>query len=219
MSKPHFRTEKQAFAEGHAFVCGVDEAGCGPWAGPVSAAAVILDPKKIPKGLNDSKQLPEAKREQLYIEIMARADVGIGIASAAEIDELNILQARFLAMSRAVACLKSAPTLALIDGNRAPKLSCTMITIIDGDAISQSIAAASIIAKVTRDRLMQEMDRLFPLYGFAQHKGYGTPVHAQALQTHGPCAEHRKSFAPVREWYERTIAITPLTMSRAFNSP
>jgi len=198
MPKPHFKTEKAAFAEGHLFVCGVDEAGCGPWAGPVSAAAVILNPKKIPKGLNDSKQLTHERREELFAVIMDSAEVGVGLASAAEIDEMNILQARFLAMSRAVACLTSMPTLALVDGNRAPKLSCTVKTIIDGDAISQSIAAASIIAKVTRDRLMHEMDKLFPHYGFAQHKGYGTEFHQQALAAHGPCTEHRKSFAPIR---------------------
>jgi ribonuclease HII len=164
----------------------------------VSAAAVILNPKKIPKGLNDSKQLTHERREELYHVIIANADVGIGHASAAEIDEINILQARLLAMRRAVACLTSTPTLALVDGNRAPQLSCTVQTIIDGDAISQSIAAASIIAKVTRDRLMHDMDKLFPHYGFAQHKGYGTGAHQAALQKHGPCTEHRKSFAPIR---------------------
>ena len=198
MPKPHFKTEKLAFTEGHMIVCGIDEAGCGPWAGPVSAAAVILNQKKIPKGLNDSKQLTHERREELYAVIMQTAEVGIGHASAAEIDEMNILQARLLAMSRAVACLVSVPTLALVDGNRAPKLACTVKTIIDGDAISQSIAAASIIAKVTRDRLMHDLDGLFPHYGFAQHKGYGTGQHQEALAKHGPCTEHRKSFAPIR---------------------
>ncbi|MBG1233331.1 ribonuclease HII [Aestuariivirga litoralis] len=198
MPKPHFRTEKFAFAEGHVIVCGVDEAGRGPWAGPVYAAAAILDPKRIPKGINDSKALTHERREELYPEIIAVADFGIGFASAAEIDEINILQATYLAMNRAVMALQAVPTLALIDGNRAPKLACKTQTLIGGDAISLSIAAASIIAKVTRDRLMTDLDQLFPHYGFAKHKGYGTADHAQALKTHGPCAEHRKSFAPIR---------------------
>ena len=192
---PDFSFERAA---NHAIICGVDEAGRGPWAGPVCAAAVILDQTRVPAGLNDSKKLSEAKREKLYPEIMALADVGVGLVSAAEIDEINILQATYLAMNRAVAALKSKPSLALIDGNRAPKLFCATQTIIGGDGKSLSIAAASIIAKVTRDRLMIEMDAAYPAYGFARHKGYGTAAHAAALTKHGPCTEHRKSFAPIR---------------------
>ena len=190
--------ESEASTSGYTIVCGVDEAGRGPWAGPVCAAAVILDLGNIPAGLNDSKKLTEAKREKLYPEIMHAADVGVGLVSAAEIDGINILQATYLAMNRAVAALKSKPTLALIDGNRAPKLFCATQTIIGGDAKSLSIAAASIIAKVTRDRLMCELDRAYPIYGFAKHKGYGTAFHAAALAQYGPCTEHRKSFAPIK---------------------
>jgi ribonuclease HII len=198
MSQPDLSFERAGLASGHITVCGVDEAGRGPWAGPVCAAAVILNESNIPTGLNDSKKLTEAKREALFPLILASADVGVGLVSAAEIDVLNILQATYLAMSRAVAALKLKPTLALIDGNRAPKLSCPAQTIIGGDAKSLSIAAASIIAKVTRDRLMCEMDGIFPAYGFARHKGYGTAAHSAALKQHGPCTEHRKSFAPIR---------------------
>jgi len=195
--RPDFSFEHMGRAKGHAVICGVDEAGRGPWAGPVCAAAVILDQHSIPEGLNDSKKLTEAKREALFPLIMGTAEVGVGLVSAAEIDAINILQATYLAMNRAVAALKSMPTLALIDGNRAPKLSCATQTIIGGDAKSLSIAAASIIAKVTRDRLMIEMDKTFPAYGFAKHKGYGTAAHASALAQHGPCTEHRKSFKPI----------------------
>lgn len=192
---PDFHHE---LACGHAIVCGVDEAGRGPWAGPVCAAAVILDQANIPAGLNDSKKLTEARREALFPLIMATADVGVGLVSAAEIDALNILQATYLAMNRAVAALKQQPALALIDGNRAPKLACATQTIVGGDGKSLSIAAASIIAKVTRDRLMTRLDHAFPAYGFARHKGYGTAAHAAALRQHGPCTEHRRSFAPIK---------------------
>jgi len=182
---------------GHTIICGVDEAGRGPWAGPVCAAAVILVERNIPRGLNDSKKLSGVQREALYPQIMSSAEVGVGLVSAQEIDQINILQATYLAMSRAVSALKLKPTLALIDGNRAPKLFCATQTIIGGDGLSLSIAAASIIAKVTRDRLMLEMDTQFPIYGFARHKGYGTAVHAAALAQHGPCTEHRMSFKPI----------------------
>lgn len=190
-------------ASGHTLICGIDEAGRGPWAGPVCAAAVILDAHNIPSGLNDSKKLTEAKRERLYPEIMAAADVGVGLVSAAQIDEINILQATYLAMNRAVAALTTRPTLALIDGNRGPKLFCATQMIVSGDAKSLSIAAASIIAKVTRDRLMIELEKVYPVYGFARHKGYGTAAHAAALAQHGPCTEHRKSFAPIRALLNR----------------
>lgn len=197
MSAPNFTRETELIALGFT-VCGVDEAGRGPWAGPVVAAAVILDPANIPKGLNDSKKLTEVRREALFEPIMQSAVVGVGIMSAAQIDELNILQATYAAMREAIAALSHQPTIALIDGNRAPPLPCKAETIIGGDAKSLSIAAASIIAKVTRDRIMQGLDRQYPDYLFAAHKGYGTAAHAAALARLGPCPEHRKSFAPIR---------------------
>ncbi len=158
----------------------------------------MFDPKRIPKGLNDSKKLSETAREELFAEIIAVAQVGTGIVSVQMIDDVNILQATFAAMCRAVENLGTAPTLALVDGNRAPALRCPVRTIISGDAKSVSIAAASIIAKVTRDRLMVELDKVYPAYGFAGHKGYGTAAHAAALAAHGPCAAHRVSFSPIR---------------------
>ena len=197
MTVPTFQFETAALASGHAIICGIDEAGRGPWAGPVVASAVILDSKNIPRGLNDSKKLNEARREALFEPITQTSQVGTGIVSAAEIDEINILQATFLAMQRAFDQLWNKPHLALIDGNKAPQLQCKTQTIIGGDAKSLSIAAASIIAKVTRDRLMHELHSLYPQYGFASHKGYGTAAHAAALAQHGPCAEHRKSFKPI----------------------
>jgi ribonuclease HII len=197
MTTPNFSFESAALNQGHSIICGIDEAGRGPWAGPVVASAVILDPKNIPHGLNDSKKLNEAKREALFDPIMCLSKVGIGIVSAAEIDEINILQATFLAMQRAFDQLEIKPHLALIDGNKSPKLNCKTQTIIGGDAKSLSIAAASIIAKVTRDRIMHQLDQTYPHYGFIRHKGYGTAAHAAALAIHGPCAEHRKSFKPI----------------------
>jgi ribonuclease HII len=194
---PNFSFESAALDQGHTIICGIDEAGRGPWAGPVVASAVILDPKNIPHGLNDSKKLNEAKREFLFDPILQSSHVGIGIVSAKEIDEINILQATFLAMQRAFAQLKVTPQLALIDGNKSPKLTCKTQTIIGGDAKSLSIAAASIIAKVTRDRIMHQHNETYPHYGFAKHKGYGTAAHTAALALHGPCAEHRKSFKPI----------------------
>ncbi len=198
MSKPHFRRERVHIANG-LIVCGIDEAGRGPWAGPVVAAAAVLDPKCIPKGLDDSKKLSAEKREALFADIQASAQVGIGISEADEIDAINILQATYRAMQRAVAQLSVLPHLALVDGNRAPPLTIRVQTIIGGDATSVSIAAASIIAKVTRDRIMREMHALYPHYGFSQHKGYGTAFHADALAKHGPCPQHRKSFNPVSQ--------------------
>jgi ribonuclease HII len=200
---PHFKYEEYAIAQG-LIPCGIDEAGRGPWAGPVVAAAVVLDASNIPHGLDDSKKLNEAKREVLFDPIMQTASVGIGIVSAAQIDELNILQATYLAMQEAVAHLASHATLALVDGNRAPPLSIRTQTIIGGDAQCLSIAAASIIAKVTRDRIMKALDEAHPGYGFAAHKGYGTVLHAAALQRLGPCPEHRKSFKPVAALTIRT---------------
>jgi ribonuclease HII len=180
-------------------VCGVDEAGRGPWAGPVSAAAVILDPRKIPKGLNDSKKLSAKQREELEPEIMAKAlAYAVTFASVAEIAQLNILHATGLAMRRAVEALSVAPAFALVDGNYRFPLPCTVKTVVKGDALSCSIAAASILAKVARDRLMLQMDGLYPGYGFASHKGYHAAIHVEALRTLGPCPEHRMSWAPVR---------------------
>jgi ribonuclease HII len=180
-------------------VCGVDEAGRGPWAGPVSAAAVILDPRRMPKGLNDSKMLSAKAREALEIEIMATAVAyAVGFASVAEIAELNILHATGLAMRRAVEALKVKPVIALVDGNYRFPLPCEVKTVVKGDALSCSIAAASILAKVARDRLMVEMDGLYPGYGFAAHKGYHAEIHVKALRTLGPCPEHRLGWAPVR---------------------
>ena len=198
LSTPDFSFELAAIKNGHTLISGIDEAGRGPWAGPVVATAVILDRSNIPAGLNDSKKLTHEKREALFDPIINSSHVGIGIVSAAEIDAINILQATYLAMKRAVQNLKTKPTLALVDGNRAPPLTCKVETIIKGDAKSLSIAAASIIAKVTRDRMMIEMEKQFPGYDFALHKGYGTAKHASALALLGPCIEHRKSFAPIK---------------------
>jgi len=181
-------------------VCGVDEAGRGPLSGSVFAAAVILPPDHGIVGLDDSKKLTAAKRAKLFVEIQAKALAwSIASASVAEIDQLNILQATMLAMQRAIAGLVVAPHEALIDGNRTPKLDIPARAIIQGDALEPAISAASILAKVSRDREALEMDARFPAYGFAKHKGYGTPEHLAALQQFGPTPEHRQSFAPVRE--------------------
>ena len=181
--------------KGARLVCGIDEAGRGPWAGPVVAAAVVLDPKRIPDGLNDSKKLSEARRAALFEPIMASARVGIGIAEVDRIDRDNILQATLWAMAQALDQIEGV-ALALVDGNRAPALPCPVKTIVEGDAKSLSIAAASIIAKVTRDRIMVGHDQAYPGYGFARHKGYGTAMHQEALRRHGVTPLHRTSFAP-----------------------
>jgi len=188
---------EKAFIDGP--VCGVDEAGRGPWAGPVSAGAVILDPKKAIKGLDDSKKLSAKTREALEVEIKAKALAwGVGFASVQEIAELNILHATGLAMRRAVEALATPPRYALVDGNYPFRLPCEVKTVVGGDAKSKSIAAASILAKVARDRLMVEMDGLYPGYGFASHKGYRAPVHAEALLALGPCEIHRRAWGPVK---------------------
>ena len=192
---PHMRLEKTCAGP----VCGVDEAGRGPWAGPVSAAAVILAPRRTPKGLNDSKKLSAKQRETLELEIMGVAIAwGVGFASVEEILELNILHATGLAMRRAVEAMTVAPAFALVDGNYAFPLPCPVQTVVGGDGLSCSIAAASILAKTARDRLMVEMDGLYPGYGFAEHKGYGAPRHIEALAQLGPCDIHRRSWAPIR---------------------
>jgi ribonuclease HII len=178
---------------------GVDEAGRGPLAGCVVAAAVILDDTNHIKGLADSKKLTALRRAKLYDEIRAKAlCVGVGEASVDEIDRLNILQATMLAMQRAVANLRLKPSMVLVDGNRIPKLDMLAEAIVQGDAKVQAISAASIIAKVTRDRQCEALHAAYPDYGFDSHKGYGTAVHMAALKAHGATPQHRKSFAPVR---------------------
>ena len=182
-------------------VCGVDEAGRGPLAGPVVAAAVILAPDKIPEGLNDSKVLSQTRRELLLNELAKNAQIGIGIAEPEEIDRTNILGASLIAIRRAVLALPCLPDTALIDGNRLPDLPCEAEYVIKGDARSLSIAAASIVAKVTRDKLMIEADTRYPGYGFAQHKGYATELHRGQIAKLGPCPIHRRSFAPIKLLY------------------
>lgn len=178
-------------------VAGVDEAGRGPWAGPVVAAAVVLDPGCIPDGLNDSKQLTSERRAELWAMLIQCADFGIGIATVAEIDAINIHWATMLAMERAVASLARPPAHVLIDGNRKPRWQRSCETIVSGDALCVSIAAASIIAKVTRDRLMIALAGDYDGYGWHTNKGYGTPEHAMALAALGVTPHHRRSFAPV----------------------
>jgi len=181
-------------------IAGVDEAGRGPLVGPVVAAAVILDDLNPIKGLADSKKLTPARREKLFDEIRAKAlCCSVAQASVQEIEELNILQATMLAMRRAVEGLRLKPKLVLVDGNRLPVLDIRAEAIVQGDALVPTISAASILAKVTRDRWCAEYDLQFPQYGFAKHKGYGTAEHMAALKAHGACPEHRKSFRPVAD--------------------
>lgn len=194
--------ENSAMSNGYDIVCGVDEAGRGPLAGPVCAAAVILPQGHIIEGVNDSKKLTEKKREMLFDKIIEEAlDYSIAIATPEEIDEINILQATFLAMNRAVAGLKTEPDFVMVDGNREPPISYPVQTIVKGDGKSMSIAAASILAKVTRDRYMVEIAEKYPQYQFEKHKGYGTKLHYQMLDEHGPCEIHRQTF--LRTWYEK----------------
>lgn len=179
-------------------VVGIDEAGRGPWAGPVVAAAVILDPTRIPDGIDDSKALEPEDREAIYARLIAVAEIGVGIADVRRIDRDNILNATMWAMAQAMRKLQSKPRLALIDGNRAPDLRCQTRTVVGGDARCLSIAAASIVAKVTRDRLMVALGLELPNYGFERHKGYGTPEHQTAIGRHGVTPHHRRSFRPVQ---------------------
>lgn len=180
-------------------VCGVDEAGRGPLAGPVAAAAVVLDPARPIEGLRDSKKLSAARREALAELIRERAaGWAVAFASVDEIDALNILQASLLAMRRAVLALPVLPTLARIDGNRAPQLDCRVELIVGGDALDPAISAASILAKTARDAQLRVLHEQFPQYLFDRHKGYPSPEHLALLRQHGPCREHRRSFAPVR---------------------
>ena len=193
MTGDKYQFENLCREKGFIAVCGVDEAGCGPLAGPVYAAAVILNPEDPIEGLNDSKQLSEKKREALFPEIQKRALAwGIGYASAEEIDQINILQARFLAIRRAVEQLQVKPDFALVDGNRDPNIpDVETLCLVKGDSLSASIGAASILAKVS---WMMELDAQYPEYQFAKHKGYPTALHQQLVLEYGPCPEHRKTF-------------------------
>lgn len=200
-SKKSYKLEQLSLSWDTAgLVAGVDEAGRGPLAGPVVAAAVILDQRQPIKGLADSKKLTALRREKLFDEIRAKAlCCSIAQASVEEIDRLNILQATLLAMRRAVEGLRLKPNKVLVDGNRLPDIGLPAQAIVGGDALVPEISAASILAKVHRDRWCLELDQLYPQYGFAKHKGYGTAAHLAALRAHGPCAEHRISFRPVAE--------------------
>lgn len=192
------RRERQLLRCGHGSVAGLDEVGRGPLAGPVVAAAVVLDMRRIPKGLADSKALSADRREALFVEITGSASVGIGTVSATEIDRINIRQATLMAMCRALDALPCRPDVALVDGNDPPQLPCPVHTIVKGDAEVPSIAAASIVAKVVRDRIMHRLAESYPAYGFATHVGYSTAGHLAALARLGPTPFHRRSFAPVR---------------------
>jgi len=194
---PTFELENAHLQHGPVAIAGVDEVGRGPLAGPVVAAAVILDPDHIPPGLADSKTLTESRRETLAPIIRTCAAIGVGEASVAEIDALNILQASLLAMRRAVAALPEAPALCLVDGNQDPGLDCRTELVIKGDGRSLSIAAASIIAKTVRDAGLRTLHDAHPEYGWASNKGYGSKAHLEALREHGATDHHRKSFAPV----------------------
>jgi ribonuclease HII len=201
--------EATYLTSGEPITCGIDEAGRGPLAGPVVAAAVVLRPGRIPVGIDDSKKLTAETRERLYEEIARAGWFAVGIADVGLIDNINILHATLWAMQEAVRALSPMPALALVDGNRLPALTCRADAIVDGDALCLSIAAASIIAKVTRDRLMCALAREFPAYGFEHHKGYATAEHLAALRRHGPSPHHRRSFAPVA---------ASLTMAADFDS-
>ncbi len=200
MNCSHRHAEELHF-QGWACVAGIDEAGRGPLAGPVVAGAVILPREFSHRVLHDSKKLSHAQRDEIYGELTARPDViwAAAVVSPEEIDRLNILRATHEAMRRAVASLAEAPDHALIDGLPVRPFPIAQTSLVGGDGLSFSIAAASIIAKVTRDRLMIELDAVYPQYAFAQHKGYGTALHIERLRKHGPCAIHRRSFRPVRE--------------------
>lgn len=205
-SKPTRRPELALQRKYGGLIAGVDEAGRGPWAGPVVAAAVIFV-KKPPSGINDSKQVAPEIREQLFPKIMAAAHVGIGIVDVNTIDDINIYHATHMAMTKAICGLAFQPAAALIDGNRCPKLEMPAEALVDGDCLSVSVAAASIIAKVTRDRIMIDLAQSFPVYCWERNKGYGTREHAAALNVHGLTLQHRRSFRPI---WERAIASLPL---------
>ena len=195
MQRPDFSFERALDA---APVCGLDEVGRGPWAGPVVAAAVVLNPEDIPQGLNDSKKLSAARREVLYDLLLERAQCGVGEASVAEIEDLNILRASDLAMRRAVAALPASPAHALVDGTRVPPdLGCAATAVVKGDGRCLSIAAASIVAKVTRDRIMVALSQQYPGYGWERNAGYGVPEHQRGLKDLGVTPHHRRSFKPI----------------------
>ncbi len=198
--KDLLKFERDAWDRGVELVAGVDEAGRGPLAGPVVAAAVIFKPGEVPDGIRDSKELSPKRREELFSQICEKAAAtGLGIVSEKVIDRINILRGTHQAMRRAIASLNLRPGISLIDGMSVPGGDWLQEPIVNGDKVSVSIAAASIIAKVTRDRIMLEQDRVYPQYGFASHKGYGTRAHMAALKKYGPCKIHRFSFRPVRE--------------------
>lgn len=197
--RPSFRRERRLIAKGVWPVAGCDEAGRGPLAGPVVAAAVVLDPDRIPRGLNDSKKLDAQSREKLYAKICATAQVAVAFGSIARIDRDNILRASLWALARAVKALPVKPRMVFVDGNIKIDCGCDCEAVVSGDALVLSIAAASIVAKVTRDRLMTRVGLAHPGYGFERHMGYSVPEHFAALQTLGPCEHHRKTFAPVAE--------------------
>jgi len=200
---PDFDLERAALEHGYRVVCGIDEAGRGPWAGPVVAAAAVLDPDSLDSAfleqLDDSKNLKAERREELFRQFEGRVRFGTGKADVEEIDCLNILQATFLAMGRAIKELGFAVDLALVDGNREPPLPCPVTCVIKGDAKSLSIAAASIAAKVTRDRIMGFLSARYPGYGWERNAGYGTAEHKAALERFGVTPEHRKSYAPIHK--------------------
>jgi ribonuclease HII len=195
--RPTFRRERRALNKGIFPVAGCDEAGRGPLAGPVVAAAVVLDPERIPRGLNDSKKLDAEEREKLYVKICATAQVAVAFGAVDRIDRDNILRASLWALARAVKALPVRPKLVFVDGNQRIDCGCDCQTVVSGDALVVSVAAASIVAKVTRDRLMMQLGRAYPGYGFERHMGYSVPEHFAALARLGPTIHHRKSFAPV----------------------
>lgn len=197
-NRPTLELEQAELALSPGAIAGVDEAGRGPWAGPVVAAAVVLDLDCLPVGIADSKVLQAQERDAAFASIQKCARVGVGVGDVGQIDRDNILNATMWAMAKAVAQLGEMPRLVLVDGNRRPPVSCEARTIVKGDAKCLSIAAASIVAKVTRDRLMTELAEVYPGYGFERHKGYGTPQHREALQRLGATAIHRRSFRPVQ---------------------
>jgi len=202
--RPTFRRERRALANGIWPVAGCDEAGRGPLAGPVVAAAVILDPDRIPRGLNDSKKLGPDEREKLYAKICATAEVAVAFASTDRIDRDNILRASLWALARAVKALPVRPKLVFVDGRDRIDCGCDCEAVISGDALVTSVAAASIVAKVTRDRLMTRLGAAHPGYGFERHMGYSVPEHVKALARLGPTVHHRRSFAPIAAFYSET---------------
>jgi ribonuclease HII len=217
---PTFRRERRALASGIWPVAGCDEAGRGPLAGPVVAAAVILDPNRIPRGLNDSKKLNPDEREKLYSKICATAEVAVAFGSTDRIDRDNILRASLWALARAVKALPVRPKLVFVDGRDRIDCGCDCEAVISGDALVTSIAAASIVAKVTRDRLMAQLGAAHPGYGFERHMGYSVPEHVKALSRLGPTIHHRRSFAPIAAFYSETsvtievdAAVLPLPVS------